>query len=369
MENLKFCVFCGRPPEDKNKEHILPQWLLNLTGDPKRTVTMLYDYHKGREISFSWNALVTPACEACNTKFSRMEASVKPVIEGLLERQSLTAADYVLLLDWLDKVRIGLWLNYQLLQGNLLGVKPSFYISDRVGKKDRFVAIYPLSGNELGLNAFGVNTLAFQGAPSAFGLRVNNLLMINCSSDYIFSGRCGFPSPTSMGLMLDGKNAGCLELGEFRYSKKTKTPLFRHKLAKPSIYLLQPIAQRTTGGEFIGGESFGGGDTQLDSFFMENLMDANVVEVGKLYRQFPDSVCRIEGGDEIVEFDSVKGTERVTFGRLVSQVYNLQVALQDRYVPVALDRNVRALWGEQQKIISKECRAYAKKYLSSSANK
>lgn len=369
MENLKFCVFCGLPPQDKNKEHILPQWLLSLTGDPKRTVTMLYDYHKGREISFSWSALVTPACEACNTKFSRMEASVKPVIEGLLERQSLTAAEYVLLLDWLDKVRIGLWLNYQLLQGNLLGIKPSFHINDRVRKKDRFVAIYPLSGNELGLNAFGTNTLAFQEAPSVFGLRVNNLLMINCSSDYIFSGRCGFPSPTYMGLMLDGENAGCLELGRFRYSKKTKTPLFRHKLAKPSIYLFQPIAQRTTGSELIDGGYFGGADTQLDNFLAENLMDANVAGVGRLYRQFPDSVCRIEGGGEIVNFDSVKGTECVTFGRLISQVYNLQVTLQDRYVPVASDRNVRALWGEQQKIISKECMAYAKKYLISSSNK
>jgi hypothetical protein len=32
----KFCVFCGEKPENKNKEHIIPKWLIELTGNPNR---------------------------------------------------------------------------------------------------------------------------------------------------------------------------------------------------------------------------------------------------------------------------------------------------------------------------------------------
>ena len=362
MVDIKFCVFCGAVPENKNKEHILPQWLLRLTGDPKRTVSMLYDYRKGREVRFSWSSLVTPACESCNSEFAGMEAAVKPVIEGLLKRESLKADDYLLLLDWLDKVRVGLWLNYHMLQGNLLDIKPSFYIRDRLGKKDRFVAIYPLGNDEVGLNAFGVNTLAFQESPSVFALKVNNLLMVNCSSDYIFSGRCGFPYPSSMELRLDGENAGCVGLGEMKSTKKVKSPLFRTLLAKPSVYILQPIAQKDLGGEVFANEDVGKCDEKLDAFFAENLMDVNVPERGKLYRQFPDHVYRIETGDEVIEFDSITGGECVSAGRLLSQVYEIQLSLKDLYVPVALDKGVRLAWNYKKKIMQKECRAYVKKY-------
>jgi len=30
----KFCIFCGDKPQSKNLEHIIPQWLLKMTGDP-----------------------------------------------------------------------------------------------------------------------------------------------------------------------------------------------------------------------------------------------------------------------------------------------------------------------------------------------
>lgn len=358
MVDLKFCVFCGDVPENKNKEHILPQWLLRLTGDPKRTVSMYYDYRKGREVKFSWNSLVTPACEACNTEFAGMEAAVKPVIEGLLERKSLRARDYVLLLDWLDKVRVGLWLNYHMLQGDILNIKPSFYIKDRVARKDRFVAIYPLASDGVGLNAVGVNTLAFQSSPSVFGLRINNLLMINCSSDYIISGRCGFPSPTTMEILLDGENAGCLALSEFKFSKKIKTPLFRLPLAKPSVYILQPIAQRGEDGEVV--QAVGLSDEKMADFFAKNLIDANVPEHGKLFRQFAGHVSRIDGAEDVIEFESIAGRECVTSGRLQSQIYEVQMSLQDLYTPISLNRDVRLAWNTKRKAIRNECKAYAK---------
>ena len=369
MAGSKFCVFCGGVPESKNKEHILPQWLLRLTGDPRRKVSMYYDYRKGREVEFSWNGLVTPACESCNSEFAGMESEVKPVIERLLGKESLKAEDYVVLLDWLDKVRIGLWLNYYMLQGNILNIEPSFYIKDRLGKKDRFVAIYPLGNDEVGLNAIGVNTIAFQDSPSVFGLKINNLLMINCSGDYIFSGRCGFPAPSSMEIHLDGENAGCHLMEGLRASKKIKNPLFKTPLPKPSVYILQPIGQRGLDGEMVGMTELGMHDPKLADFFAQNLMDVNVPEVGKLFRQFTGHVSRIDDIGELVEFDGISGGECVSVGRLFSKVYELQISLQDRYVPVALDRDVRSAWDIRKKVMRRECKAYSKSYFVSSRRK
>ena len=30
----KVCIFCGNPPSGKNKEHVIPQWLIRATGKP-----------------------------------------------------------------------------------------------------------------------------------------------------------------------------------------------------------------------------------------------------------------------------------------------------------------------------------------------
>jgi hypothetical protein len=36
LQEWKRCIFCGNPPSAKNKEHVVPKWLIELTGDPKR---------------------------------------------------------------------------------------------------------------------------------------------------------------------------------------------------------------------------------------------------------------------------------------------------------------------------------------------
>jgi len=35
----KFCVFGCQFPEEKNRKHVRPQWLTEMTGDPNRTAT------------------------------------------------------------------------------------------------------------------------------------------------------------------------------------------------------------------------------------------------------------------------------------------------------------------------------------------
>jgi hypothetical protein len=362
MTNPRFCVFCGKNPESKNKEHVLPKWLLALTGDPARVVNFGVNYKTGKNISFAWQGLVVPSCVSCNTKFANLEGKVRPIIEELLARRSLPARDYDTLLDWLDKVRVGLWLNYHLIQGNPMGVKPSFYVENRIRTKDRLVAVYPIRGQGAGLNAFGVETLAFNLAPSAFGLRINDILLVNCSSDYIFSGRCGLPCPAEKKFYLDGQNQGTVNFSNFRSTRKIKSPLFSFKLYKPSVYLLQPIMQKasTPVQEFPYG--FMGDFSLFDSFLAESTIGKYQSGIGKLHQQKRNSVIRIDDMEDFVEFDSAKGKESKRIGYLVSQVYDLQIYLQSLYKPVAEYQDALLRWNDLQNKICKLNRSYAREY-------
>ncbi|MEP1929718.1 MAG: hypothetical protein ABJJ37_00365, partial [Roseibium sp.] len=118
-EKRRHCVFCGKPASSKNREHILPKWLLKLTGDPRRVVTMAINPETAEPIKFSWSALVMPACEACNLQYSALEGTVKPIVQALLERKPITSREAFDLLDWLDKVRVCLWLNQITLQSTI----------------------------------------------------------------------------------------------------------------------------------------------------------------------------------------------------------------------------------------------------------
>jgi hypothetical protein len=142
------------------------------------------DYESGKTIRFSWSTLVAPSCEVCNSAYSDLEDKVKPLIESLIARRNLRGADYIVLLDWLDKVRIGLWLTYHFIQKNPTNIDPSFHINSRVGSKDRMLAIYLMQTNNVGLNAFGAETLIFHRTPSCFALNVNNVVILNMSCDY-----------------------------------------------------------------------------------------------------------------------------------------------------------------------------------------
>lgn len=351
MANQKFCVFCGELPESKNKEHVLPQWLIKMTGDPRRVVPIGFNYKTQKEISFDWTSLTVPACEACNTEFSELEGKTRPLVETLLERGALCSGDYFVLLDWLDKVRVGLWLNYHILQGNPSGIEPSFHIKSRMRKKDRFLAVYPIADSKKGLNPKGVETIAFHQSPSAFGLRINNIFIVNGSSDYLFSARCGFPYPSKMELILDGENFGSMQMGEFSSTKKIKHPLLRFSLHKPSVYIFQPIMQKSIGSSEQTERAFLGGNPMGDVFLNENTMSGQYPGVGKLYRQFNDSVVRLDDEGALIEFDSIKGAECKSVGMLVSQVYELQMYLEGLYLPLARNIEVRTSWNERQKII------------------
>lgn len=112
MASSRFCIFCGNPPEKKNREHIPPQSLIELTGDPKSVVSFGTNFKDGRTIRFDWLNFCVPACESCNTEYASLEGRAKSYALTLLDRVALTSIKYIDFMDWMDKVRVAIWIAY-----------------------------------------------------------------------------------------------------------------------------------------------------------------------------------------------------------------------------------------------------------------
>lgn len=195
----RVCIFCGGQLRSKTLEHVLPQWLIDLTGNPKRTAEFGYKKLEGGQFvkrRFAFDAFKFPSCKECNQKFAGLEAGVKVIVQKMMLENSLSESELSTLLDWFDKVRIGLWLGYLNLDRNPLGISPNFHVQNRIRYHDRMLAIFREGGNMVeGLSFVGCDTPAFAQAPSCFSMRINGLWFLNMSYPYLLARRMGFPFP------------------------------------------------------------------------------------------------------------------------------------------------------------------------------
>lgn len=238
---MKFCIFCGKPPNDKNKEHVIPQWLIELTGDPKRKARFGFNMQWGSEPSpreFSFNKFTFPACEQCNTKYSKLEADAKVAVVKLLNHEATSASELSRFLDWFDKVRVGLWLGFQQLDKNVYDVEPQFHIQRRIGQFDRLLTIERYKTAASRLNFAGADHPAFAHVPSAFSLIINDLHFINVSYGFLVARRLGFPFPSRMSLIPDRQE---LIMTLLPGRKRLMRPVIQHKLPKHGATLYQPM--------------------------------------------------------------------------------------------------------------------------------
>lgn len=327
-EKSKYCVFCGEKPDDKNKEHILPQWLIELTGDPKRVVPFCRDFTTNKIIKYDWSSFVFPACQICNDRYSKLESNVKPIVVGLLNRESISSFNIILLLDWLDKVRTGLWLGYGYLQKNFLGIKHKFFIENRIGMKDRMLAVYPIESLERGLNSFGVETFGFHLKPSCISLRINNIHILNMSWDFMCSARCGFPFPQNYIYNLD--NNISFSTDDLNIYNKVKHPIMREKFIKPSIHIYQPILIDQLYGNY------------KDHPFLKNKMLVNYDRYGALFRQYDDRVEVLNTLDSEIDFDEITEEQSDFTKNIVRQTYELQLKsiLCDDFLSTLTERKI-----------------------------
>ena len=313
---------------------MVPHWLLEMTGDPRRVVTFGQNYDKRKEpIRYSWSSFVAPACDACNNKYSDLEAQVKPSVEALQMREALPVSAYIELLDWLDKVRIGVWLTRHMIEKHPIEITPNFHISSRIAEKDRMLALYVFDSENKGINLIGSDSLIFNVMPSCFGFRINDLLLLNVSSDFFCSRGCGLPHPNSMKVLLRGENHGKLKLEGFSYAAEITNPITNLKLFKPVVWLYQPIKMPSSDPIFQTG--YYGHTNRLDSRLMARTLKGNERQ-GALFLQYEDRVEILQDPSALIELDEVIGDDCAMLTDIAASVYDVQISLFDdlQYEPI-----------------------------------
>ena len=158
------CVFCGGTPQNKNKEHVIPQWLSKYLG----RYNSVCDLSGVTDLQIPFKGLTFPACEKCNSADSALEAAAKNVVEKMMSAQPVTGSEINTLLDWFDKLRIGIWLGQLMLSKKMDTIVPNFYINNRIALKDRMLIIEHIEGVGNGLGLVGSNNNMFQYSPNAF---------------------------------------------------------------------------------------------------------------------------------------------------------------------------------------------------------
>ena len=201
----KVCVFCGSKPKNKNKEHVLPRWLLELTGDPNREGFFGRDWTKDElpERLYRFSSFTFPACTSCNDNESALEAKAKDVMVSMLGSKQVSAVDLDVLLDWFDKVRTGLWLGMSYLNKNFHGIEPQYYINSRIASRDRVLFVYRDGEHDRFLTFGGPESPIFQIMPTCLVLRVNDLHFFNASTMNLVAERIGFPYLIERSLLTD----------------------------------------------------------------------------------------------------------------------------------------------------------------------
>jgi hypothetical protein len=169
-----------------------------------------------------------PACEACNSRYSDLEGRTKANMTKLLNEQSLSAVQWDDLLDWFDKVRIGLFIGNMILNKDLPVPNPKFFIDQRIGAKDRCVLIYPNRADRVGLGMIGAGDPVFFHLPTSFMLLVNKLLFVNLSSDFLLAPRMGFPFPRT--IEMEGPR---MRADDFTAFLRPKLPFIRFSFYRP----------------------------------------------------------------------------------------------------------------------------------------
>lgn len=305
------CIFCGKPPQDKNKEHIFPQWLLKITGFDQKKASVGSNWSTGKEIIFNTQSYTFPSCTSCNEEFGKIEYKVKPIFEKLMADETVSTLELELLLDWFDKVRIGAWLGVKYMNKDIFTMEPKYYINSRIALKDRYLSITNTYREEQALNWSGVNTIAFMLSPTAFSLRVNNLVFVNCSSDFVVSKQLGFPY-IACEIPTPGKETTDFLLGIPK--KQTQKQMFSTRTYSPKVEIAQPI-YKVIQRDFT--------EYYDDDYIRENSYESGV---GKIFISRGDGFSSVER-DESINFSTTKPKQEFGHVEVVRPILELQMEL------------------------------------------
>jgi hypothetical protein len=228
-----FCIFCGKKPASKTKEHVLPKWLITMTAGLKTQGNFGRSLlSPEKQFIFPFDKFTFPSCKECNQRGSILESKAKVIIEKLCANRPLSAADFHILLNWFDKLRIGLWQGYYYLNNNPARIEPLFHIEQRTMIHDRTLSIIKLPVSNVDLSFRGCDQISFFYTPSAFSIIINCYCFINISYPFLISKELGYPYPRDAFLRCDG-------LVDYLVGNGTG------KLATPEVLKLIPFSNTT----------------------------------------------------------------------------------------------------------------------------
>jgi len=189
------CIFCGKKPESKTKEHVLSDWLIRLTGNKGKIGNFGFDYNVDppKQRKFTFDSFTFPACDSCNQDFKLLEKRASAVIKKMIIKSNISELELNTLLDWLDKIRIGLFLAFNTLDKNYIHFIIDNYIKHNIGLYDRMVIINRIDEELKMLSVRGCDSIAFRLKSSCFSLVINNLFLFSYVSPFLFPRRLGFP--------------------------------------------------------------------------------------------------------------------------------------------------------------------------------
>jgi hypothetical protein len=266
----------------------LPYWLIELTGDPKRRARFGMDWSKKppEPREFSFDQFTVPACRICNESFSELEDATRTVIKKILADDALDIDDFSCLLQWLDKVRIGLWLAIYFLDKNILGINPNHYIAERVGGSDRALILFKHDGRVPRLSFMGTDRASFRLAPIAVGLVINDYLIISVAHVGLCARRLGFPHLTPLRIRDDGKAEGTINAG----LERVMHPIIPHFPHPYGTGIYQPILKNLDS-DGVPPELFGTVYCRSNSLDAEHGVGSIFLQTNGRVRRYSEQPC------------------------------------------------------------------------------
>ena len=314
----KMCIFCGRRPVDKNKEHVIPQWLIRETGRTKSPIIDTPD----KKIPFL--AFTMPACTACNERYSKMESDAQSVMQKILGGMSITAPEINTLLDWFDKVRVGLWLSNAYLNPQKYDFQPKISIDTRVGKLDRALVVEKIDmpASDKGILIEGIYSPIFIYSPSVFQMLINNYSFTSASCANLVSNRLGFPVINNVTLVSGGRTHGNLCPGR---EKVTHPVIKDFAPSSNQIILYQPIFSQ-----------FQKSPLCQTKYVQKYSLDHNAGLGGIFYQRGANSpVVYMSGDDKIRLNPHPYPDDDAELDKIYKRMYNLQIAVNN--MPIRFD--------------------------------
>jgi hypothetical protein len=177
------CIFCGEVSAHSTEEHVIPRWLIRMTGDPGRQANFAQVHTPALKLKVQKQPFARfkfPACQCCNAIFGIMEVLAGRAVETLCNTGALSVFELEDLMDWLDKIRLGYWLSQLHMEKNRYQIPPKFFIRDMVGRCDMLLWIFIAQEASCGVNIFG-GGLDFLSLPNTFAISISNVVIVQYS--------------------------------------------------------------------------------------------------------------------------------------------------------------------------------------------